>query len=1175
MDDNLFGEDISLPVKEKANVTKKKNGEGNEPPNLGKAVRLPVVDFSDPSRPLTCLEVDFPIAPINALSQLEGNAGKPIYQMSKWWARRRSSIFRSMLIAAAVQAPEDKSQAAKLVWDYYYANHQKAGNFKNLKVLDLFMGGGTTIVEGSRLGFQMIGNDLNPIAWFVCRNELSRSDPKTVKAFFDKIEEEVKPLVQPYYTTTCPRGHHGYWIDKETAQKVDIDPLEVPIDQRKKYEWHGPEVIYTFWAKHGSCQAEGCGHRTPIFGSPVVAQKKLSTQYIETICPDCGKEFHVELGETRMAPGAERIILNTEHAFTETTQQFGQLLCDYGKGNGAERTARIGKLLDLVDDEPGLRCPECNAFTGQQIKAVLERHSIARRASDINKKDFDIGKKKIQMYLLIHPDWLKGVGGFDENGNELGGWAGASPEDTGKWYNLRIEKLSIIEVRGELLTDHIVLNDGTSINTQISSIPKQAQFLCSKCGRSQDRLNATKAIKHTSPVSTYLLQCYCPECELEGYNYSGRYFKKPDKSDVKTLIRTEQEWGQFRNNLLAQYWPNNEIEFSMRTHVKDPLPDHGYTHWWMMFNARQLLVHAHLLSAIETHSNSWPVDIIEQALGAFQQYLRNQNMFCIWNISADKMEPFFSENNYNPRQLTIENSVFTKLGRGNWESSTSKCLNALLWVREPWERLILEPNEKSKSGTSYTNDPVNACDSLLCSSSTDLGSIPSNSIDLVVTDPPFGDNIYYADLAEFFYVWLRQPILRLYEDMPERAYFEPERTPHSTEAIDNYVEHPDDRQDYEKQVYVTEKCLEEIRRLSGDESIQAEEPNPFYRREPAPEFYRTTLTACWSEAYRVLKPGGLMAFTFHHSEDDPWVDVLESLFESDFILIVTYPVLSDESKGENASFGSKKIEYDIIHVCRKRIEEPLPVSWAKMRRWVRDEGARLKEMLETSHGTEIPESDLRVIMIGKSLEFYSRHYGQVFTGDGELLCVRDALLGIDQLIDDLFTGEAEREIRPPSEAEPASRLFLRIFASKNSISRDELHKTLRGTGLSQLDLEARGWIRVTGTTVNVVPIEERFEFYTTRGRTRKVIKTDLDQAYFLIGACMGDTGVNVKDELDKQTFNIKRSVDAILKWFSERYRNAEIKQAAGLALRLVSDWRAKPKAADYQPTLFDMLDSED
>jgi adenine-specific DNA methylase len=120
----------------------------------GKLVALETVDFNDPNRPKTCLEMDFPLVQVNAIAGLEASSGalkKPIYQMSKWWARRQSSVFRSMLIAAAARAPEDPSHAAKLVWDNYYANHQKKGAFKHLKVADIFMGGGTTLVEGSRL----------------------------------------------------------------------------------------------------------------------------------------------------------------------------------------------------------------------------------------------------------------------------------------------------------------------------------------------------------------------------------------------------------------------------------------------------------------------------------------------------------------------------------------------------------------------------------------------------------------------------------------------------------------------------------------------------------------------------------------------------------------------------------------------------------------------------------------------------------------------------------------------------------------------------------------------------------------------------------------------------------------------------------------------------------------
>jgi hypothetical protein len=191
-------------AKKKPRKTKAQKNAEFLPEKLGKAIRLPVPDFSDPGRKPTCLEADFPIAQINALSNLEGNAGKPIYQMSKWWARRRSSVFRSMLIAAATTAPDDANEAAKTVWDHYYCNHQKAGSFKKLRVLDPFMGGGTTLVEGSRLGMQMTGVDLNPVAWFVEKNELACSDPEQVQALFDHIEGEVKPQIQPFYTTTCP-----------------------------------------------------------------------------------------------------------------------------------------------------------------------------------------------------------------------------------------------------------------------------------------------------------------------------------------------------------------------------------------------------------------------------------------------------------------------------------------------------------------------------------------------------------------------------------------------------------------------------------------------------------------------------------------------------------------------------------------------------------------------------------------------------------------------------------------------------------------------------------------------------------------------------------------------------------------------------------------------------------
>ncbi len=267
----------STPSKTKAELLQEAVAEAV---GAGMELHLDSVDFSDPDRPKTCLEVDFPILPINHVATIEGNAGKPIYQMSKWWARRRSSVFRAMLIATATKAPDDPAEAAKLVWDSYYGNHQKNEAFRKLKVADIFMGGGTTIVEGSRLGMQMLGNDLNPVAWLVVTNEMAQVQPKEVQKVLDTIEAEVKPQIMPFYACDCPRGHKGKWVNKSTGKTMstDFSPVKLTPSQRLEYDYVGPEVIYTFWAKHGPCQATECDHRTPIMTSPVLAIKTLTVK---------------------------------------------------------------------------------------------------------------------------------------------------------------------------------------------------------------------------------------------------------------------------------------------------------------------------------------------------------------------------------------------------------------------------------------------------------------------------------------------------------------------------------------------------------------------------------------------------------------------------------------------------------------------------------------------------------------------------------------------------------------------------------------------------------------------------------------------------------------------------------------------------------------------------------
>jgi hypothetical protein len=134
----------------------------------------------------------------------------------------------------------------------------------------------------------------------------------------------------PYYACDGPDGEKGKWFRRKGSKDrtknllqtdfvqaalpdapdteedwedlpASFDIFSVPWQERKNYRYEGPEIIYTFWAKHGPCQRAGCGHRTPIMSSPVIALKTLSVDSWIWECPGCKKSFDVERHAARMS----------------------------------------------------------------------------------------------------------------------------------------------------------------------------------------------------------------------------------------------------------------------------------------------------------------------------------------------------------------------------------------------------------------------------------------------------------------------------------------------------------------------------------------------------------------------------------------------------------------------------------------------------------------------------------------------------------------------------------------------------------------------------------------------------------------------------------------------------------------------------------------------------------
>jgi len=1055
----------------------------------GRPMAVETVDFSDPNRPKTCIEVDFPILAINQIAQIEGNAGKPIYQMSKWWARRRSSVFRAMLLASAMKAPEDPMQAAKAVWEAYYANHQKKGALKHLKVADIFMGGGTTLVEGSRLGMQMSGVDLNPVAWFVVKQEFAKPDLDAVQRLLADVEAEVKPQIMPFYACEGPGGEKGVWtrLSDKTVMEPDFDPLGLTLEERKGYSYSGPEAIYTFWAKHGPCQVTGCGHRTPIMSSNVMAVKTLTVKRWAHACRACSKSFDIESERARMAPDAPLVLAPGERAFA-------------------------------VPDRAGrVTCPLCTFEEQVKLTGTGER-------------------KKIELSLLVHPSWLAGAPKIDVDGRPYGGSAQDDAESTGRWNVARAATTRLVEVRGPLPESIVCPETGVVIATGKAggTVPRRSAYACAACGTVQDVLTTVKASAKTGPMAGYAVQGYSPNLARGSSAYNGRFFVPFDLAAARRYSAACVEWETRKNTDLAEWWPQSELPYGFMTHHQQGgVPNHGHTHWWTMFSPRQLLVHALLYRAIMTVGNH-DVAAREFALGAFQQYLRNQNTFCIWDVSRDCLAPHMSNNNYHPKATPVENCVFGDLGRGNWTSCIEAIVEGAEWAVAPWEPVATQELKRShpdlaaglqgKSQKVSTNDAMNGA-LIAQGSATELAGQHDASLDLVITDPPFGGLLHYSELSDFFYVWLR---LALKRDYPRE--FLPDHTPKTLEAVANRARQPD----------------------PGE----------------ADAFYQRLLTQAWREAERVLKPGGILAFTFHHSEDEPWVAVLESLFDAGFYLEATYPIRSDETKGEGAkpgTFGSQQIEYDIIHICRKRTEAPKPVSWARMRREVLTDVRQLQGLLEAHAREGLPAADLAVIRRGKALEYFSRHYGQVFKNEDEVISVKEAILGINQILDE---GTSTADI-PPVDAEPYTRQFLRIFQDEPEQKRDQLQKFLRGTGSSPDEFQTRGWCTETAKIYHLTsPLEIARAWHN---RHKRKLESDYDQAMVLIGACHPGSGLDANDTLRNANFKPHPALRQLLEWFERRGHTPGVRDAAKLAKLRFEAWqKVQPqKPATAQMSLFE------
>jgi hypothetical protein len=239
-----------------------------------------------------------------------------------------------------------------------------------------------------------------------------------------------------------------------------------------------------------------------------------------------------------------------------------------------------------------------------------------------------------------------------------------------------------------------------------------------------------------------------------------------------------------------------------------------------------------------------------------------------------------------------------------------------------------------------------------------------------------------------------------------------------------------------------------------------------------------------------------------------------------------------------------------------------------MRRQIMQDVRQLREILEQHQSAGLQEADLQVIRRGKALEYYSKHYGKVYVERGREFTVREALVGINQLLSDESDSSTET---PPVLAEAYTRQFLRLFADRSSLPRDQMQKYLRGTGVSPQEFVDRGWCSEAQKVFHVTPPLDLAQSW--KGMPRNSMARDFDQAMFMVGACFEGSGIKMTDTLDNPNFKPHPATADILDWLTRHGANAKINAAARTAKQLYNSWLAKnEKKVEEQRSLFDLID---
>lgn len=498
---------------------------------------------------------------------------------------------------------------------------------------------------------------------------------------------------------------------------------------------------------------------------------------------------------------------------------------------------------------------------------------------------------------------------------------------------------------------------GYVINSPQEGYVNHGTFSCPKCGEKKVISEYTKQDGYPLDTDIIALEYYCPHCKNHDY-------KSFEEADRLLYEQACEDYERLKDTLPI---PQQKIPVGYNT---NQILNHSYEYFYELFNKRQLLCLGLLQEAInnvEDPNNRFWFQL------AFSGMLEMNTMFCRYQANAYKICNIFFNHAYVPITMPVENNVWgTKLGTGNFIKTLDKVIRGKDFCKEIYDISTINTNGDIEVVKKFSDeivetepvDDIGLLDSthpmLHCGDSSDLAFIENESVNLVLTDPPFGANVMYSELIDFFHVWDNQ------SNLAEELGFNIELSPKEEEIVVNSV------------------------------------------RGKTQKDYEDGLTRVFSECNRVLKNNGFLIFSFHDNSIESWISILNSIDSAGFALARTYPLHAESRTGAHTS-NKNSIALDIMLICRKK-------SFMQTTMIAVDDV--LKEKIEKKAYSNTEEIIKRLTNVNAEITipdinniFISEYFCECYSNGADIRTVIDGLLpDIEACVKSLSTYFSEYEI---------------------------------------------------------------------------------------------------------------------------------------------------------------------